>query len=129
MLGDEHPPALFEGNFHHLGATRMHENPKQGVVDANCRVHGLQNLYVAGSSLLPTYGASNPTLTILALGLRLADHLKQRLAMERGAVRTALRPSNRSGRSPIYAAGLEKESAMVPKAFHIRETIQRRLRG
>jgi choline dehydrogenase-like flavoprotein len=80
MLGDEHPPALLEGNFHHLGATRMHTDPTRGVVDADCRVHGVQNLYIAGSSVFPTYGCSNPTLTVVALGLRLADHLKKQLA-------------------------------------------------
>jgi choline dehydrogenase-like flavoprotein len=79
MLGDEHPPALLEGNFHHLGATRMHVDPAKGVVDADCRVHGIRNLYVAGSSVFPTYGCSNPTLTIVALALRLADHLKKEL--------------------------------------------------
>jgi choline dehydrogenase-like flavoprotein len=80
MLGDEHPPALLEGNFHHLGATRMHVDPAKGVVDADCRVHGVRNLYVAGSSVFPTYGCSNPTLTVVALALRLADHLKKELA-------------------------------------------------
>jgi choline dehydrogenase-like flavoprotein len=79
MLGDEHPPTLLEGNFHHLGATRMHPDPAMGVVDADCRVHGLRNLYVAGSSVFPTYGCSNPTLTVVALALRLADHLKKQL--------------------------------------------------
>jgi choline dehydrogenase-like flavoprotein len=80
MLGDERPPALLEGNFHHLGTTRMHPDPAQGVVDADCRVHGVRNLYVAGSSVFPTYGCSNPTLTVVALALRLADHLKKQLA-------------------------------------------------
>jgi choline dehydrogenase-like flavoprotein len=79
MLGEEHPPALMEGNFHHLGTTRMHVNPAMGVVDADCRVHGVRNLYVAGSSVFPTYGSSNPTLTVVALALRLADHLKKQL--------------------------------------------------
>ena len=51
-----------------------------GVVDADCRVHGVRNLYVAGSSVFPTYGCSNPTLTVVALALRLADHLKKQLA-------------------------------------------------
>jgi choline dehydrogenase-like flavoprotein len=83
MLGDEHPPALFEGNFHHLGATRMHPDPEQGVVDADCRVHGVDNLYVAGSSVFPTYGCSNPTLTLLALALRLAHHVQRVLADRR----------------------------------------------
>ena len=80
MLGDEHPPALLEGNFHHLGATRMHTDPSLGVVDADSRVHGVRNLYVAGSSVFPTYGCSNPTITVVALALRLADHLKKQLA-------------------------------------------------
>jgi len=79
LLGDEDPPAFFEGNFHHLGTTRMHRDPAQGVVDADSRVHGVQNLYVAGSSVFPTYGCSNPTLTVVALALRLADHLKTQL--------------------------------------------------
>jgi choline dehydrogenase-like flavoprotein len=80
MLGDERPPTLLEGNFHHLGATRMHADPAMGVVDPDCRVHGVSNLYVAGSSVFPTYGCSNPTLTVVALALRLADHLKKQLA-------------------------------------------------
>ena len=61
---------------HHMGTTRMHVDPKQGVVDANSLVHGIGNLYVAGSSVFPTYGASNPTMNLIALTLRLADHLK-----------------------------------------------------
>ena len=60
---------------HHMGTTRMHNDPKQGVVDANCKVHGISNLFVAGSSVFPTAGYSNPTLTIIALALRLADHI------------------------------------------------------
>jgi len=84
MLGDERPSALFEGNYHHLGTTRMHADPKMGVVDANCRVHGIHNLYIAGSSVFPTFGCSNPTLTVVALALRLADHLKKELATAPG---------------------------------------------
>jgi choline dehydrogenase-like flavoprotein len=63
------------GGCHHMGTTRMHASPAQGVVDPSCRVHGLTNLYVAGSSVFPTAGYANPTLTLLALALRLADHL------------------------------------------------------
>ena len=62
---------------HHLGTARMHSDPKQGVVDADCKVHGIANLFVAGSAVFPTYGASNPTLNLLAITLRLADHLKK----------------------------------------------------
>ena len=65
---------------HHLGTTRMSGDPKTGVVDADARVHGIGNLYVAGSSVFPTYGSSNPTMNLLALTLRLADHLKQVMA-------------------------------------------------
>jgi choline dehydrogenase-like flavoprotein len=63
-------------NGHHMGTTRMAKDPAQGVVDANLRVHSLENPYVAGSSVFPSAGVSNPTLTIIALSIRLADHLK-----------------------------------------------------
>lgn len=69
-------PASLGGGWHHMGTTRMHDNPKQGVVDANCRVHGVGNLWVAGAAVYPTAGCVNPTLTLVALTLRLADHLK-----------------------------------------------------
>ena len=61
---------------HHMGSARMHDDPRRGVVDANSKVHGVGNLYIAGSAVFPTYGASNPTLNLIALVLRLADHLK-----------------------------------------------------
>jgi len=61
---------------HHMGTARMHDDPKQGVVDANLQVHGLANLFVVGSAVFPTYGAANPTVNLLALTLRLADHMK-----------------------------------------------------
>jgi len=64
---------------HHLGSTRMHHDPKQGVVDANCKVHGMANLFIAGCSVFPTAGYSNPTLTMIALSLRLADHIKTQM--------------------------------------------------
>jgi len=66
-----------QGDFHHMGTTRMHADPAHGVVDAECRVHGVDNLYVAGSSVFTTSGSANPTLTIVALTLRLAAHLTQ----------------------------------------------------
>lgn len=76
---DDDWPADFYGNEHHMGTTRMHRDPALGVVDENCRVHTVANLYVAGSSVFPNGGANNPTLTIVALALRLADHLKKQL--------------------------------------------------
>jgi len=68
-----------KGAFHHMGTTRMHDDPKFGVVDKNGRVHGTRNLYIAGSSVFPTSGFENPTLTIVALAYRMADHLGSRL--------------------------------------------------
>ena len=64
---------------HHMGTTRMHADPREGVVDPQGRVHGTPNLYVAGSSVFPTSGIANPTLTLLALAFRLSDHLKQEM--------------------------------------------------
>jgi choline dehydrogenase-like flavoprotein len=75
------------GGYHHMGTTRMAASPQRGVVDADCRVHGLGNLYIAGSSVFPTSGWANPTLTILALSLRLGDHLARSIP--------PLRPSGR----------------------------------
>jgi choline dehydrogenase-like flavoprotein len=63
---------------HQLGTTRMSADPRFGVVDPDCKVHSVGNLYVSGGSVFPTSGHANPTLTILALTLRLADHLKKR---------------------------------------------------
>jgi len=71
-------PSDMTGGNHHMGTTRMHADPRHGVVDAQGAVHGVGNLFVAGGSLFPTAGAANPTLTIVALALRLADHLGKR---------------------------------------------------
>lgn len=69
-----------DGGKHHIGTTRMHASPSRGVVDRNCRVHGVPNLFVAGSSVFPTGGGEGTTtLTIVALALRLADRLKKEL--------------------------------------------------
>ena len=73
-------PSTLRGCWHHMGTARMADNPRQGVVDADCRVHGMENLFIAGSSVFPTCGADFPTITIVALALRLADHLKAQFA-------------------------------------------------
>ena len=67
-----------KGGYHHMGTTRMGTDPKVSVVDSDCRVHGMGNLYIAGSSVFPTGGWANPTLTILALAMRLGDHIRQK---------------------------------------------------
>jgi choline dehydrogenase-like flavoprotein len=69
----------FYGCYHHMGTTRMSTNPRQGVVNEHCQVHGISNLYIAGSSVFPTGGFANPTLTIIAVAIRLADHIKGRM--------------------------------------------------
>lgn len=79
-LPDRGWPEDMVGSRHHLGTTRMSDDPKTGVIDANCRVHGIANLYIAGSSVFPTSGYANPTLTIVALALRLSDELRRQMA-------------------------------------------------
>jgi choline dehydrogenase-like flavoprotein len=73
-------PSFTGGGWHHMGTTRMSDDPKTGVVDKDCKVHNLHNLYVAGSSCNVTAGAPNPTLTLIALTLRLSDHIKNSIA-------------------------------------------------
>lgn len=73
-------PSWLRHGWHHMGTTRMHIDPKQGVVDENCKVHGISNLFIAGSSVFPTCGYAQPTLTIVALATRLADHAKRIMA-------------------------------------------------
>lgn len=61
---------------HHIGTARMAPTAASGVVDKNCKVFGVNNLYVVGSAVFPTSGQANPTLTIVSMVLRLADHLR-----------------------------------------------------
>lgn len=68
------------GGPHHMGTTRMSADARSGVVDADCRVHSVENLYMAGSSVFTTSGHANPTFTIVCLALRLADTLRKRLS-------------------------------------------------
>lgn len=83
---DDGQPVLLAGSTgHYMGATRMSREPRQGVVDEHCKVHGLHNLFVASGSVFPTGGFANPTLTIVALSLRLADRLKKVLGVQDAA--------------------------------------------
>ncbi len=75
----KHETEHFNSAAHQLGTTRMSASPTEGVVDADCRVHHVQNLFIAGASVFPTSGHANPTLTLVALAVRLADHLKAHL--------------------------------------------------
>ncbi len=104
-LGDYHIARHEDGPLvltlccaHPMGTTRMHADPKQGVVDAMCRVHEVDNLFVAGSSTFTTGSYVNPTLTAVALALRIADTIKARHASPMGEVRT--RPDRREAARP-----------------------------
>lgn len=77
---DEPWPDSMHQSSHYMGTTRMSDDPKEGVVDRNCRVHGLSNLFVAGGSVMPTAGCAMVTINIVTLALRLADHLKTTFA-------------------------------------------------
>lgn len=88
MLGvgrlDTNPPAgtwaeSIEGQHHHMGTLRMSASASAGVVDTDLRLHDVANLYAAGSAVFPTYGHVNPTLNIVALSLRLGNHLADRV--------------------------------------------------
>jgi len=73
-------PDDLAGGWHHMGTTRMHDDPTRGVVNRDCQVHGIDNLYIAGSSVFTTAGSGTPTMTVVALALRLVDHLREQLA-------------------------------------------------
>jgi choline dehydrogenase-like flavoprotein len=76
VLGEaDYPEDVEIAGYHHMGGTRMSDDPASGVVDRNCRLHGMANLYVAGSSVFPSGGHTTPTTTIVQMALRLADHL------------------------------------------------------
>ena len=68
-----------KGHYHPIGLTRMSDDLASGVVDRHCKVHGVDNLYIGGSSIFPTAGYSGPTMMIMGFALRLADHLSERL--------------------------------------------------
>jgi len=72
-------PKDTRGGWHHMGTTRMSDDPTRGVVDRNCQVHGISNLFIAGSSVFPTAGSGTPTMMLVSLALRLADHIKEHM--------------------------------------------------
>ena len=92
---------------HHLGTARMGSDPRTSVVDADCRIHGVRNLFVAGAATFPTSSQANPTLTLVALALRLAGHLRQRIAHDGTA-----RPAGEVARA-VPAEHLDEHAGMV----------------
>lgn len=103
-----------EGTWHHMGTTRMHDSPSQGVVDRNCKVHGMNNLYIAGSSVFPTVGANFPTITIAALTLRLAEHVSRQL--KQSVLPSSVEKLMEAAKRPVVAVAEEEAAfaAVVP---------------
>lgn len=97
-------------SFHHMGGTRMSDSAAEGIVDPNLRLHGIDNAYLCSSSVFPGCGYSNPTHTVLALTLRLADHLRTRALtdgvwlpqpfLSEGTPRTVVLPTSTAGTTP-----------------------------
>ncbi|WP_395698178.1 FAD-dependent oxidoreductase [Methylocella sp.] len=90
------------GCWHHMGTTRMHDDPNRGVVDADCRVHDVERLYIAGSSVFPTVGSDSPTINLVALALRLAD----RITRDFEAARYELQAPAPSGQADVQAPAM-----------------------
>ncbi|MDE2583306.1 MAG: GMC family oxidoreductase [Rhodospirillales bacterium] len=88
-----YPAGALMDAAHPSGTTRMAADPRHGVVDENCQVHGVEGLFIAGSSVFPTAGHANPTLMIVALALRLADRLKARAAGQESGRRRSAEPA------------------------------------
>jgi choline dehydrogenase-like flavoprotein len=97
-------PANLEGGWHQIGTTRADDDPKRGVVDADGKMHGMANLFVAGSSVFPTAGAAPPTLTIVAMALRLAAHLRRDLGLKQ-------QPARAEFASPSATSAMERQKA------------------
>ena len=74
---------------HQNGTVRFGHDPKTSALDANCKAHDVDNLYVVDGSFFPSSGAVNPALTIMANALRVGDHLMKRLGATAGTVRQA----------------------------------------
>jgi len=120
-------PLNFTDVAHPAGTTRMSDDPTKGVVDAECGVHGIEGLYIAGSSVFPTVGHCNPTQMIVALALRLADHLKDRAEAARKAVVRMTKASEaRPTRVLVTGAtgriGHVVVSDLLERGYHVRAT-------
>jgi choline dehydrogenase-like flavoprotein len=76
-LSNREPWPIDQDASHHMGTTRMGEDPEHSVVDENLKLHGAENLWIAGGSVFPTSGCANPTMTLVALSIRLARHLRE----------------------------------------------------
>ena len=107
-------PDNLVGGWHQLGTTRMAADPRRGVVNADCRVHGVRNLYAVGGSVFPTVGVAPPTLTIVALALRLAEHLADRLEARVAPVTVARERAAAATREIVASAPAADIAASPP---------------
>lgn len=115
MRGDEDWRPAFTDAGHPMGTTRMHDDPRAGVVDSTAKVHGVEGLYAAGPSVMPTSGAGAPMLTIVALSVRLGAHLKRELhAARTPEVSGAHAHAPERVRVGIVGAGPRVESVYFP---------------
>lgn len=99
---------------HHIGGTRMGTSPASSVVDADGRVHGVHNLYIGGSSVFPTAGSANPTYTIAALAIRLAEHLKKQIGESAGSSINEPTSSATALRVVVIGAGRRVSEDVIP---------------
>ena len=106
---DGRPEVFYPSTAHYMGTTRMHRDPREGVVDEHCRVHGVRNLYVASGSVFSTGGFVNPTLTIVALALRIGDRIKREFGSAIETDVAALRP----GAAAAGGLGAERRDTKV----------------
>lgn len=101
--------AVFEDQAHPSGATRMSDSNLCGVVDRNGKVHGMDNLYISGSSVFPTAGHANPTLMIVALALRLSDWLQQQQVWQQQVIQLQSIPI-KVGKEHLFDEAVMKQS-------------------
>ena len=106
-------PANLEGTWHHMGTTRMHDSPQYGVVDRQCRVHSVNNLYIAGSSVFPTGGTNHPSMTLVALALRLSDHIVNELQRDARVETRKIPIDSRASEIPPVPAVADTDRAPV----------------
>jgi choline dehydrogenase-like flavoprotein len=108
-LAEADPWPINNDASHHMGATRMGRSPTVSVVNADCRLHDVPNVYVAGSSVFPTSGYANPTYTIVALAIRLAGHLGNVVTHRTGAIVSSAPALNGDG-------GARSSSSVLPSS-------------
>ena len=126
---DDWPASLNPGGtWHHMGTTRMHDSTWHGVVDRHCRMHGIGNLFVAGSSVFPTAGANFPTVTIVALALRLAQQLAKELQPPRVGALADARESRPSDEGNLHqgTARLRRPARRATSAMTVAQSGLRR---